>query len=104
MCVVVKKLPAKAEDARDTGSIPGSGRSLEEGNDSLLKYSCLENLMDRGAWKPTVHGATKNWTRLSKHNDSQEDVCLNFSQAEENFKAIFSSVHSLSHVQIFVTP
>ena len=63
--MVVKNLPAKAEDARDTGSIPGSGRSLEEGNDSPLKYSCLEIPMDRGAEKPAVRGATKNCTRLS---------------------------------------
>ena len=47
--MVVKNLPVKAEDARDTGSIPGSGRSLEEGNDSPLKYPCLEIPMDRGA-------------------------------------------------------
>jgi len=37
-------------NARDLGSIPGLGRSLEEGNSYLLKYSCLENSMDRGAW------------------------------------------------------
>ena len=37
-------------DARDLGSIPGSGRSPEEENGYLLQYSCLENPMDRGAW------------------------------------------------------
>ena len=49
--MVVKNLPAKAEDARDTGSIPGSGRSpgLENGN--LLQNSPLENSMDRAAWR-----------------------------------------------------
>ena len=45
----VKNLPADAEDTRDTGSIPGSGRSPGEGNGNPLKYSCLENSMDRGA-------------------------------------------------------
>ena len=46
----------------DPGSIPGSGRSLGEGNG---QYSCLENTMVRGAWQATVHGAAKSWTRLS---------------------------------------
>ena len=47
---VVKNLLADARDARDAGSIPGSGRSPVEGNDSLLQESCLENSMDRGTW------------------------------------------------------
>ena len=41
------------------GSIPGLGRSLGEGNGYPLQYSCLENSMDRGAWRATVHGVTK---------------------------------------------
>ena len=40
--------------AGDMGSIPGLGRSLGEGNDNLLKYSCLQNPMDRGAWWAVV--------------------------------------------------
>ena len=47
-------------DAGDTGSVPGLGRSPGEGNGNTLQYSCLENSMDRGAWKATVHGVTKN--------------------------------------------
>ena len=39
----------------DLGSIPGSGRSPGEGNGNPLQYSCLENPMDRGAWRATVH-------------------------------------------------
>ena len=35
-----------------------------EGNDNPLQYSCLENLMDRGAWWATVHGVAQSWTRL----------------------------------------
>ena len=46
--------------AGDTGLIPGSGRSPGEGNDYPLQYSCLENPMDRGAWRATVHGIPKN--------------------------------------------
>ena len=40
----------------DLDSIPGLGRSLEEGNGYPLQYSCLGNPMDRGAWWATVHG------------------------------------------------
>ena len=49
----------------DLGSIPGSGRSPGEGNGNPLQYSCLENPMDRGAWRATVHGVAKSRTRLS---------------------------------------
>ena len=59
MVLVVKSLPVKEGDIRDTGVIPGSERSPGEGNGNLLQYSCLENLMDRGAWWATVHGVTK---------------------------------------------
>ena len=48
--LVVKKLPANRGDVRDVGSIPGSGRSPGEGNDSPLQHSCLENPMDTGVW------------------------------------------------------
>ena len=43
----------------DPGLIPGLGRSLGVGNGNPLQYSCLEKPMDRGAWRPTVHGVTK---------------------------------------------
>ena len=43
----------------DPGSIPGSGRSPGEGNDSLLQYSCLDNSVDRAAWQATVYGSKK---------------------------------------------
>ena len=62
---VVKSLPANAGDARDAGWIPGSGGSLEGGNDNPLQYSCLEHYMDRGAWWATVLGVAKSQTRLS---------------------------------------
>ena len=41
------------------GSIPGSGRSPSEGYGNPLQYSCLENPMDRGAWRATAHGVMK---------------------------------------------
>ena len=54
MVLVIKNLPANTGDVRDAGSIPGSGRSLEEGNGNPLQYSCLENPMERGAWRATA--------------------------------------------------
>ena len=48
-------------------SIPDSGRSPGEGNGNPLQYSCLGNPMDRGAWRATVRGFSKNWLRLSEH-------------------------------------
>ena len=51
---MVKSLPASAGDTGNSGSIPGSGRSPREGNDNPLQYSCLENPMDRGAWRGIV--------------------------------------------------
>ena len=56
---------ASACNAGDPGSIPGLGRSPGEGNGNPLQYSCLENPMDRGAWRATVHGVAKSRTRLS---------------------------------------
>ena len=54
-----------AGDARDMGSIPGSGRSPEGGNGNLLQYACLGNSMGSGTWWTTVHGVTKSQTQLS---------------------------------------
>ena len=51
--------------AGDLGSIPMSGTSPGEVNDYPFQYSCLENSMDRGAWRATVHKVAKNQTQLS---------------------------------------
>ena len=53
---VVKNLPA---NAGDKGSVPGLRRSPGEGIGNPLQYSCLGNLMDRGAWWAIVHGVTE---------------------------------------------
>ncbi|CAI9159835.1 unnamed protein product [Rangifer tarandus platyrhynchus] len=66
-----KESTCYAGAAGDSGSIPGSGRPAGGGNGNPLQYSCLENPMDRGAWRATVHGVTKSQTRLSTH----ENVC-----------------------------
>ena len=62
VALVVKNLPSNAGDVRDMGSIPGLGRSPGGGNGNPLQYSCLENPMDRGAWRATVYRVTKSQT------------------------------------------
>ena len=64
MALVVKNLPASVGDIRNLGSIPVSGRSLGGGHGNPLQYSCLENPIDRGAWRTTVHGVAKSQTLL----------------------------------------
>ena len=65
VALVVKNSPAHAVNARDVGSIPGSGRSPGEGNGNPLQYSCLQNPMDRGAGQAIVHGIINSQTQLS---------------------------------------
>ena len=52
------------ESAWDPGPIPGLGRSPGGGHGNPLQYSCLENPMDRGAWRAAVHGVPKSQTQL----------------------------------------
>ena len=69
---------ANVEDIRDVGLIPGPGRSPGEGNNNPLQDSCLENLMDRGAWWAMVHRFTKSWTRLKwlcTHTSNFSVIC-----------------------------
>ena len=58
--------PANAGDVRDTGLIPGLGRSSGGGHGNPLQYSCLKNPMDRGAWLATVHQVAKSWKQLKQ--------------------------------------
>ena len=71
MVLVVKNLPASAGEIRDAGSTPRLGRSPGGGHGNPLQYSCLENPMDKGAWRAVVHGVTRSQTRLSKHRGSE---------------------------------
>ena len=57
---VVKNPPANADDTRDTGSIPGLGKSPGVGNVNQLQYSYWENSMDRGAWWAAVYEVARN--------------------------------------------
>ena len=61
--VIKKKSPANAGIPGDRSSVPGSARSLGGGNGNPLQYSCLENPLDRGAWR-----ATATWSQRVRHN------------------------------------
>ena len=63
---MVKNPSANAGDIRDAGSISGLGILPGGGNSNRLQYSCLENPMDRGAWRAVVHRVAKSWTRLKR--------------------------------------
>ena len=89
----------------DAGPIPGSGRSPAEGNGNPLQHSCLENPMDRAAWRATVHGVAKSQTRLSDFT-----FLLSTGKIEVPHFNSYEMFHwmacclVLSHIQLFVTP
>ena len=62
---VWKNPPANTGNVGDSGWIPGSGRSLGEGNGNPLQYSCLGNPINRGTWRATIPAVTKSETELS---------------------------------------
>ena len=62
MALVVKNPPVNEGDIRDTGSVPGLGRSPGGGNGNLLQDSLLENPMDRGVWRAQVHRVAESGT------------------------------------------
>ena len=63
---MVKNGPATAGDERDPGSILGQEGPLEKDTSHPLYYSCLENSMDRGAWRATVQRVAKSRTQLKR--------------------------------------
>ena len=66
MTLAVKNPPVNVGDVRELSSIPGLGRSPGGGHGNPLQYSSLENPMDRGAWRATVHRVAKSQTRLKQ--------------------------------------
>ena len=71
---VIKNPPVNAGYTGDAGSIPGLGRSPGGGPGNPLQYSCLENPMDRGAWRATAHRVAKREARLSDLFSSVEET------------------------------
>ena len=63
VALVIKNPSANAGDTRDMSSIPGNRRSPGGGHGNPLQCSCLENAMDRGAWKAIVHRGRRAFTR-----------------------------------------
>ena len=73
---MVKNTPANARDTRDVGLSSGLGRSSGGVNGNPLQYSCLEGLMDRGAWQATVHQVTKSCQITGEFQNSSSLLTL----------------------------
>ena len=69
--LAVKNLPANAGDIRDVGSITGLGRFPGGGHANPLQCSCLENPMDRGAWRATIQGIAKSQMQMKQLSTAQ---------------------------------
>ena len=107
MALEVKNLPA---NAGDSGLIPGLGISPGEGTGNPFQYSWLENPMNRGAWRATVHGVTKSRTQLKwRSTHTHKDVISLYFQSGSNFKAWLPRVlkdlgyHTLSYLTATVS-
>ena len=74
---VVKNPSANAGDAKDAGSVPGSGKSPEVGTGNPLQHSYLETPMDRGAWQATAHGVKKRQTQPSDNKPLTQSQTFN---------------------------
>ena len=85
-----KNPSANAEDIRDVVSIPGLGRSPGGGHGNPLRYSCLENHMDRGAWQATVHRVAKNGTRLKRLSTQAHTCFVTYLSIHSSFCALIN--------------
>ena len=86
---MVKNSPAKAGEIRDVGLIPGLGRSPGGGHGNPLQCPCLENPMDRGAWRATVHRVVKSQTEMTYLAHTED---LHVLQAAQSLNSIFAQV------------
>ena len=94
VALVVKNLPANIGDIM-RHEIPGSGRISGGGHGTPLQYSCLENPMDRGAWRATVHGVAKSWKQLKRLS-----ACvLAHEKCRVEIEALRLTIHLLFHLK-----
>ena len=96
MALAVKNSPAGVRDTRDSGLIPGSGRSPERGHGNPLQYSCLENSMDRGAWQAGQPGVTKLNMTEHAHTYTLHIVILGWRKSL--FRSFILSQKNLSEI------
>ena len=98
---------ASVYNAGDLGSIPGLGRSPGEGNGNPLQDNCLENPMDRGAWKATAHGIAKSRTRLSDftslHRLLEAHGCQRVQENVQPLEAVETESDSQEHRSVLQT-
>ena len=78
VALVVKNLPAKARDSGGVTSLLELGRSPGRGHGNPLQYSCLENPMDRGAWRAAVHKVTQSWTWLKRLSTQHSETLIHY--------------------------
>ena len=96
VALVVKNQPSNAGDVRDSGLIPGSGRTPGGGHGHPLQYSCLDDPMDRGAWRAMVHKVRKSQTQLkwlSTHALLKNTEALSFNSAIA-WQSICMNIHN----------
>ena len=93
---VVKNMPANAGGTGNGGSVPGSGRYPGEGNGKPLQYSCLENPMDRGAWRSTVHGVSESDTTELTCNE-KEGIHIPYSSPIYRVQFRIFYIHKVVH-------
>ena len=101
---MVKESACNVEDARDTGSIPGSGKAPGGGHGNPHQYYCLESPRDRGYWRPTVHRVSKRQTWLEWLSTAQHGYFI-FAVSSLSYSTSISSgpqairiCHLLSHL------
>ena len=94
---MVKNLPANAGDIRDTGAIPGLGRSPRVGNGNPLQYPCLGNPMAGGTWWATVQGSQRVAELLTRHT-AQGLRESSFQSGNVVDRALFASIN-VHHAQ-----
>ena len=93
---VVKNPLANAETTGHSGSISGLGRSRGVGNGNPFQYSCLENSMNTGAWRATVHGVAKRQTQLNpRAHTGDNPIHSSYNSEHSESKPVSTSLPAL---------